>query len=210
MVTSPQLSTPWRPWAFHPSTQPCSRTKVNSRTVVSWIVIVWVVEALFPASSVAVSANNRVVARGISAVVSSTLRRPHRSCPTPQHRPLASRRALYGVVGRDEGELRRGGVLDGDGLGRRAAVSSVVGGRERANDHVVARNQQSFRWTLRWSPHRSCQTLQHVHWRLVRALNGVVGRDEGELEQWCPDRDRLQAEELFPASSVAVKVRTIV
>ena len=47
-------------------------------------------------------------------------------------------RALYGVVGRDEGELRSGGVLDRDGLRSRRAVSSIVGGGERANDHVVA------------------------------------------------------------------------
>ena len=38
--------------------------------------------------------------------------------------------ALDGVVGRDEGELRRGGVLNRDGLGGRRAVSSIVGGRE--------------------------------------------------------------------------------
>ena len=47
--------------------------------------------------------------------------------------------ALDGVVGRDEGEFRRCGVLDRDGLrGRRAvSVSSVA---ERANDGVVARS----------------------------------------------------------------------
>ena len=51
------------------------------------------------------------------------------------HRHLV--RALNRVVGRHEGELRRRGVLNGDGLGGRGAVSRIVGGGERSNNGVV-------------------------------------------------------------------------
>ena len=108
------------------------------------------------------------------------------------HRHLVG--ALHRVVRRDEGELRRRGVLDRDGLCSRRAVSSVVSGGERANDHVVARGISSRRLARDFDCHLAAVVRGGgvVHGHLIRALNRVVGSDEGELRSSrVLDRDGL-------------------
>ena len=91
-------------------------------------------------------------------------------------------RAFCGVV-RRHGQRWCGGVLNRNGLGGRAAVAGIVCCGEGACDGVVARGIARGRFTGHGDGDLSTVVRRHgiVHWHVVRALDGVVGRHEGEF-----------------------------
>ena len=91
--------------------------------------------------------------------------------------------ALNRVVGGHEGEFRSSGVLDGDGLGGRSTVSSVVRRSEGAHDGVVASSIASGRFARHFNGHLTAVVRRRgiIHRHLVVALDGVVGGHESEF-----------------------------